>query len=108
MFRKIIFFREDTIGPGVDIVSGEDERDGGLGSGALSEAAKRSILGRLRVNGYPPHEKDIYTHPWLDLQDSDGSSQESMSNGKEYSSSHSATSDCIDNYLSGVDEDNIK
>ena len=43
-----------------------------LKSELLSEVATRSIFSWLRVDGYPPTEKDIFTHDWFDV----GSSSE--------------------------------
>ncbi|KAK2760784.1 hypothetical protein FQN54_002022 [Arachnomyces sp. PD_36] len=42
-----------------------------LKSHTLSEVATRSIFAWLRPTGYPSSERDIRTHPWLDLEDSD-------------------------------------
>ncbi|KPM44959.1 hypothetical protein AK830_g1622 [Neonectria ditissima] len=37
----------------------------------ISEVATRSIFGWLRFDGYAPHEKDIWTHEWLYIYESD-------------------------------------
>ena len=45
-----------------------------LKSELLSEAATRSIFGWLRVDGYPPFEKAIFSHDWFDGGSSSGES----------------------------------
>jgi hypothetical protein len=55
----------------------------GLQSELVSENATRSIFGWLRMDGYPPTEKDIFTHEWFDV----GSSSEESEVSEEDSSS---------------------
>jgi hypothetical protein len=56
----------------IDAASVTTQTKGFLQSDLLSEAATRSIFGWLRVDGYPPIEKAIFTHDWFDV----GSSSE--------------------------------
>lgn len=49
------------------------------GSDDLSKLATQSIFGWLRVIGIPPNEKGLFTHEWLDLEDSDDESGETPS-----------------------------
>ncbi|KAL5362703.1 hypothetical protein BJX96DRAFT_166867 [Aspergillus floccosus] len=37
----------------------------------ISENATRSIFGWLRFEGYPPSERDIWNHPWMNMDASD-------------------------------------
>ncbi len=56
----------------LDVDSTPAQTEGFLRSELLSEVATRSIFGWLRVDGYPPIEKAIFTHDWFDV----GSSSE--------------------------------
>ncbi|TPX22398.1 hypothetical protein DIZ76_014270 [Coccidioides immitis] len=58
------------------VVSGKSWR---LNLQSVSEVATRSIFGWLRMTGYPPSEKDIRTHPWFDVGDSDEESCDEVS-----------------------------
>ncbi len=40
-------------------------------SESQAEIATRSIFSWLRLNGYPLREREIWTHPWLNIDDSD-------------------------------------
>ncbi|KAJ5562398.1 hypothetical protein N7535_003139 [Penicillium sp. DV-2018c] len=42
-----------------------------LSSQSISEGATRGIFGWLRATGYPPCEKAIYQHSWIDLESTD-------------------------------------
>lgn len=59
----------------IDAGSVTPQTKGFLQSDLLSEVATRSVFGWLRVEGYPPNEKDIFTHEWFDV----GSSSEEES-----------------------------
>jgi len=58
----------------------------GLQSELVSENATRSIFGWLRIDGYPPAEKDIFAHEWFDVgsssEDSEVSEEDSSSGNK--------------------------
>ncbi|KAL9632747.1 MAG: hypothetical protein Q9204_003663 [Flavoplaca sp. TL-2023a] len=60
-----------------DAASVTTQTEGFLQSELLSETATRSIFGWLRVDGYPPIEKEIFTHDWFDVG---SSSEESVLN----------------------------
>ena len=40
-------------------------------SESQAEIATRSIFSWLRLNGYPLREREIWMHPWLNIDDSD-------------------------------------
>jgi hypothetical protein len=67
-----------------------------LESENLSKSATRGIFGWLRADGYPPNEKDIFTHDWFDV----GSSSEEGSVASENSSPED--SKCIVAWLDTV------
>jgi len=50
-----------------DIVSAPAQTEDFLRSDLLSQVASRSVLGWLRMDGYPPSEKNIFTHDWFDV-----------------------------------------
>jgi hypothetical protein len=47
----------------------------------LSENATRSIFGWLRNSGWPKNEKEIYSHSWIDFDDSDEEVEDTKSDG---------------------------
>jgi hypothetical protein len=71
--------RKDAISDRIDTLQIEMQKIGLPKSESLSELATRSIFGWLRVTGYPPNEKDIRAHSWIDLEDSDEDIIESTS-----------------------------
>ena len=63
-----------------DSASVTSQTKGFLQSELLSEAATQSIFGWLRVDGYLPIEKGIFTHNWFDVG---SSSEESALSGDD-------------------------
>lgn len=64
---------------GDDAASVTTQTKGVLQTELLSETATRSIFSWLRVDGYSPIEKDIFTHTWFDV----GSSSEESTLGDD-------------------------
>jgi hypothetical protein len=57
------------------------EKDRFLKDEVLSENATRSIFSWLRNAGWPKNEKDIYSHSWIDIDESDEEIEDTKSVG---------------------------
>jgi hypothetical protein len=78
----------------IDASSVTTRAKGSLKSELLSEASTRSIFVWLRVDGYPPIEKDIFAHDWFDV----GSSSEESVVSDDSSPDKELGSECMVTY----------
>lgn len=68
---------------------------GGTKSELLSTLATRSIFGWLRADGYPPTEREIFIHEWLDIGDS--SEQSEISSDSSVNEEHCDIDEWLEN-----------
>ncbi|KAK5445374.1 hypothetical protein LTS15_010155 [Exophiala xenobiotica] len=66
-------------------------QDRSSASESLAEIATRSIFSWLRSNGYPLRERDIWMHPWLNIDDSDDEQSDDLAESTDEESERRST-----------------